>query len=374
MAEFQSVEFLAVDAPLDDAALAFMRNQSTRAEIDRWRFTNVYHFGNFGGDVLAMMRRGYDIHVHDTNFGLRRVCFRIPDGFAFRDKLEPYLLDYEISWVPDDEGTGGVLTLNPEGEPDTYDWMEENEMSASDLIPLREMIIAGDFRPLYISHIAFQYDDEALEPPVPAGLSERHRALDLLGRFYEIDRDLIAIAAEVSPAINALPTEHAAIESWVQRQSVEELRSNLKDCLREPQRYPSKLLRKMRTETATPTAAESGSRTIGELRRRVKAIDDERERQRELAAAQEAERRKAEAERARQATLAEVANDPERVFARIDAAIGEKKRMAYRRVAKELSLIAQACGKPMARAKAEAIRIQYPGRSALIEELREAGF
>lgn len=374
MSEYQWVEFRAVDSPLDDAALAFMRKQSTRAEIDRWKFTNEYHFGDFRGNVVAMMRRGYDVHVHYTNFGLRRLCFRIPDGFGRPDQLNPYLLDDEIWWEPDDDGTGGVLTLEPVGDADTWDWMEEVETLASDLIPLREMIIAGDLRPLYVAHVAFNYDDDALEPPVPAGLGDQHRALDRLCEFYEIDHELVSVAAELSPGINASKTDYPVIESWLQGLSEAELRSELKDCLRQPHHHPLHLLRKIRTESATPIAAQSGSRTIGELRRKVEAIHSDRERQRELAAAKEAEQQKAEAERILQATLSKIADNPGGAFARIDAAIDERNRPAYQRAAEELSLIAQACGKPVAMAKAEAIRSKYPSRSALCSELRKAGF
>ena len=173
MSEYQWVEFRAVDAPLDDAALAFMRKQSTRAEIDRWRFTNEYHYGDFRGNVVEMMRRGYDVHVHYTNFGIRRICLRIPGGFGQVEQMTAYLLEDEIEWEPDADGDGGILNLEPEGDAGTWDWMDDDvETLASDLMPLREMIIAGDFRPLYIAHVAFNYDDEALEPPVPAGLDD----------------------------------------------------------------------------------------------------------------------------------------------------------------------------------------------------------
>ncbi|KAA5538011.1 hypothetical protein FYK55_27730 [Roseiconus nitratireducens] len=73
MSEYQWIEFRAVDAPLDDAALDFMHEQSTRAQIDRWKFTNEYHFGEFRGDANEMMRRGYDVHVHYANYGVRRM-------------------------------------------------------------------------------------------------------------------------------------------------------------------------------------------------------------------------------------------------------------------------------------------------------------
>ncbi len=45
MSEYQYVHFLAVDRPLDDEPLEFMRRQSIRADISRWEFTNEYHFG-----------------------------------------------------------------------------------------------------------------------------------------------------------------------------------------------------------------------------------------------------------------------------------------------------------------------------------------
>ncbi|WP_153556650.1 hypothetical protein [Roseimaritima sediminicola] len=116
MAEYQWVEFRAVDAPLDDAALSFMHGQSTRAVISRWQFTNEYLFGDFRGDVMEMMRRGYDVHVHYANFGIRRLCFRIPDGFKYASELQSYLSVDGIYWAPDDQGSGGILSLEPEGD------------------------------------------------------------------------------------------------------------------------------------------------------------------------------------------------------------------------------------------------------------------
>ncbi|WP_153556651.1 restriction endonuclease, SacI family [Roseimaritima sediminicola] len=117
-----------------------------------------------------------------------------------------------------------------------------------------------------------------------------------------------------------------------------------------------------------------GTRTIGELRESVCEIEARREHTRQAAAALEAERRKAEAERLLQAQLASIADTPEKSIARIDAAIDERTRLAYQRAAEELSLLAKACGRPMAMAKADSIRTAYPTRSALHSVLKEAGF
>ena len=179
--------------------------------------------------------------------------------------------------------------------------MEDVESLASDLIPLREMIIAGDFRPLYIAHVAFNYDDEAMEPPVPAGLGDQHHALDRLCEFYEIHPDLVSVAAEASPQLKPSTTEDAIIESWLKQQSKADLMKGLGNCLRDPTRHPMQLLRKIRTESANPVVVQSGTRAIEELRRRAEEIDAQRELERKAAAAKEAERRRIEAEQALQA-------------------------------------------------------------------------
>lgn len=374
MSEYQWVEFRAVDGPLDDASIEFMHEQSTRAEISRWSFTNEYHFGSFRGDWMEMLRRGYDVHVHFANYGIRRLSFRIPDGFAYAEALESYLLEAELEWNPDEEGTGGILTMEPEGDAGTWDWMENVESLASDIIPIREMIIAGDFRPLYIAHLEFNYDDDALEPPVPAGLRDQQFGLDRLCSFYQIDLDLVTVAAETSPELARTESESELIRAWLKQQSKAELAANLENCLCEPNRFPSRLLRNVRAEFAKPTTIQSEQRTIGELRRRAGEISAERTRQRKAAAAEEAARRKVEAEKTLQKKLAAIAENPEKTIRRIDAAIEEKNRPAYQRAAVELSMLAKACGKPMAAAKADAIRAKYPTRSALSSEFKKAGF
>jgi hypothetical protein len=44
-------------------------------------------------------------------------------------------------------------------------------------------------------------DDEDTEPPVPAGLGNLSASLQAIVDFFEIDQDLIAVAADSSPSI-----------------------------------------------------------------------------------------------------------------------------------------------------------------------------
>ncbi len=92
MSEYQYIEFRAVDRPLTDAELAYAEKQSTRAEISRWAFRNEYHYGGFRGDVRGLLRRGYDVHLHYTNFGVRTAAFRLPAGLPFPKTVwSPYI-------------------------------------------------------------------------------------------------------------------------------------------------------------------------------------------------------------------------------------------------------------------------------------------
>jgi hypothetical protein len=57
MSEFQYIGFRAIDRPVSEANLGYMRKQSSRAEITPWSFDNEYHYGDFGGDAIEMLRR-----------------------------------------------------------------------------------------------------------------------------------------------------------------------------------------------------------------------------------------------------------------------------------------------------------------------------
>lgn len=54
MSEYQYYEFLAVDGPISDEGLRYARGCSSRAEVSRFRWYNVYHFGNFNGSATGL--------------------------------------------------------------------------------------------------------------------------------------------------------------------------------------------------------------------------------------------------------------------------------------------------------------------------------
>ena len=110
MSEYQYIQFMALDKPLDDKQLEYMESQSSRAEITRWEFTNEYNFGDFHGNSKEMLRRGYDIHLHFANFGIRKLMIRLPAGLSCdRKTCKSFLVNHYVEWIPDKKGRGHSL-------------------------------------------------------------------------------------------------------------------------------------------------------------------------------------------------------------------------------------------------------------------------
>src|SRR5437660_4986946 len=109
MSEHQFVGFRAVDQPVSEKELAYMAKQSSRAGITEWSFENQYHFGDFRGNVLEMMRRGYDVHLHYANFGIRKLCIRLPNGLP--DGAKAYFRKESLQFLKDKTGPGGIICV-----------------------------------------------------------------------------------------------------------------------------------------------------------------------------------------------------------------------------------------------------------------------
>lgn len=380
MSEYQWVEFRAVDAPLDEDEIDFMSSQSTRAEIDRWSFKNEYTFGDFRGNSLTMVRRGYDLHLHYANFGYRRVWMRFRDGFAYADDLKYYLVDDQVTWLPDDVGTGGILMIDPEGDAGTWDEFWDIEELMDTLVCIRQMIDLGDMRPLYVLYLTLSYrddeKDDEMEPPVPVGLKENNRNLATLLSFYEVDRELLEVASEVSKSpTRKKGSEQSSINEWIGSNNEDELAAHLQRVLESPEVYPRQLLRQIRQAVSTTRRQHRpGTRTLRELRTEVARRQAEERRKREEKMAAEEAAKNARDEKIRQAILTEIQSAPDKLIRRVDQAVNERNRPAYQRASVELNRLAEACGRDVAQRKADQLRAKFPDRSALSDELHRAGF
>ncbi|KAF0219201.1 MAG: hypothetical protein FD174_2287 [Geobacteraceae bacterium] len=226
MSEYQYYEFLAIDRPLSEQEMEHMRALSSRGHITPVSFSNEYHWGNFKGDPESLMRRFYDAHVYLANWGTAVFMLRLPhaalDGKSFNAftakgvfEIESTPTHWLCSWSPDESEDYDLFGLE-----DGSGWMAR-------LAPLREELLRGDLRSLYVGWLAAvsmgEVDEDELEPPIPDGLAPFTAAQQALAEFLEVDVDLLAGAGMDRPvALNMAGDEQ--IDPWLAALPAEEMR------------------------------------------------------------------------------------------------------------------------------------------------------
>jgi len=141
MSEYHYYEFLAVDRPLTAGEQAEVHQLSTRARITATSFTNEYHWGNFRGDPLVMMRRYYDAHLYLANWGTHQIMLRLPRTLLSPKIAEQYSVDGLVGVTASPESV--ILDLTSE---DSGEWVEGAEESLSAIVGVRSELAAGDLR------------------------------------------------------------------------------------------------------------------------------------------------------------------------------------------------------------------------------------
>lgn len=232
MSEYQYYEFAAIDGPISDEGLQYAKSCSNRANVSRVRWQNTYNFGNFRGDDETMLKY-YDAHFYLANWGTVRLGLAFPKEVLARECLQPYLRK--------DDCQDRTLTLNKIGdryiiwwerhEDGGWGWME-GDGAINQLIGIREELIRGDFRPLFLGWLAGYDPDEwqnegdeaVLMPPIPARLHQLSGAQTALIEHFPVDLDALAVAAELSQAHEL---ERMPIAVALERLSLFEMRTLL---------------------------------------------------------------------------------------------------------------------------------------------------
>ena len=260
MSEYQYYEFLALDRQLTDQQRAELRSISTRAEITATRFVNEYQWGDFKGDPRKLMERYFDAFLYLANWGTRRLMFRLPRGVLDSKTAERYCYTDTASLI--ETGSHLILSLYVDREPDDY-WDQPGGQLAA-MVQARAELAAGDLRLLYLAWLlalqSDEVDDEDTEPPVPAGLEHLSASLQAVVDFFEIDEDLIAVAAASSPSIQ----EPEGMAGWITFLPAEQKDALLtRVATGEGAQVRALLLRRFRTASGSPPTAPA--RTAAEL-------------------------------------------------------------------------------------------------------------
>ncbi|HOB73551.1 MAG TPA: hypothetical protein PKG54_03400 [Phycisphaerae bacterium] len=377
MSEYQYYEFLAVDKPLTDYQIQQVRRYSSRADITSTRFVNVYDWGDFRGDVEDFLKRFFDLHVYVANWGTRHFAFRIPKEFISVASVEDYVTQESLTVIPTDEHVIFYLSSDTE-DYEEWDDMDDGSGWMASLAPVREEVISGDYRALYLAWLAdAQWSEPELEPPVPAGLQSLSAAQKALADFLRLDEDVLSVAMQASPPLGA---DRSDMAEWIA--ALPEAEKNqilLALCDGSDPQAAVKLRRRFnvaQAQTRGQPAADS-RRTVGSILAAARRLTEERERQEASRRAEAQARREAEAAKARAEYLAGLAKREPAIWRQVEELIEMKQRKRYDEAVtllSDLSDLARQSGTEAQFADRIAdLKNRYASRRVLLQLLTQAG-
>ncbi len=382
MSEYQIVKFRAIDRPLTDKQLAFMDRQSSRAEFTKWEFEVEYRYSSFRGDVDGMLRNGYDVFLTYSNYGCREIRMRLPNGLPFaKSTWSKYISAEGLTWSADKSGKAGILTLAPHLE-EAYDpvWEFDDYLDAT--AKLREMLIAGDLRALYVlwlcSAMSSSDDNEAvMEPPVPHGLGEPPSEAANLLAFFEADPLLVDASAIGIPAYNAQGSQGDSVKAWLKSITDSRLTAIVQRMLSEdPVALKAELLSEIRDSQQTPSwPAEPPIRTVSQLLHMCESLRQKEDEKEKKQAAAKLKREADKAEKQRQARMVEMQSAPDTWLKKASKLVDERGTENYREAACILADLREAVGgeqgNRIARKHAAHLAQKYPTLNVLKSSLRK---
>ncbi|HEY1130755.1 MAG TPA: hypothetical protein VGF12_15230 [Roseateles sp.] len=381
MREYQYYEFAAIDGPLTDTELAELRAVSTRADITPSSFVNHYAWGNLKADPADWMRRYFDAFVYTANWCSCRLALRVPLATFCKSELKPFTsrhaLTFEaneshwiIDWSLDDSENHERLDLD-----DGSRWMRR-------LAPLRDELLRGDLRPIYLGWLAAAsldgFRDDVLEPEVPPGLSALSAPQQALVEFLEIDPDMLSAAMAGSGRAsqdNAVFDDR--MDAWLEELPRDDMTAILKLIAQGHGHVAERQVRSrhaawLKAQRPSPAAA-APQRSVGQLRELARSASGVRR----AHEANERARREAEHRQQREATLRRLMADVDKRWAVVDALAQRGSASGYAQAVRALTELAEGYALVSSHKAFDRdlrrLLVRHAARGALLRRLSEAG-
>lgn len=365
MSEYQYYEWQTVDRALTAPEQAAVSKLSSHIDVTSTRAVVTYNWGDFKHDPKQVLARTFDAFLYYANWGCQRLAFRFPKGLLDENALQPYLWEYCVELEP----VGDALILDISyPDQDGGHWFE-GEAQLSALAPLRDDLLAGDTRVLYLAWLlaAVANDiDEELEPPVPPGLKELSAPLAEFVRFFQLDPFLVQAAAQASEPLRPAPAP--ALDALIARLSRSDCDAFLRRLAEGEPLLALKFNRRLQELAGPPTRPQAAAtrRTWAELRETAEGLrQDEKHHQ------------QTEAEAKRIRDLQDFAHRAPQAWRDAQALIEEKKARPYDDAVAllvKLRDLAIFQDRPAEfQTRLASLQAQYTNRPAFQERLRKVG-
>ncbi len=369
MSEYQYYEWQTIDRPLTASEQREVGGLSSHMDtVTSTQAVVTYSWGDFKHDPQKVLLKYFDAFLYDSNFGARQLMFRLPQDLVEVAAIQPYLLEDRITLEA--HGKFFVLEIQINDDSDFFEWVDSDSVLGQ-LTPLREQLLQGDLRMLYLAWLkAIALDEPEIietepEPPVPASLQKLNASLQAFADFFEIDPHLISAAAAASP--KTASSAELDLESALAKLTRAECDAYLLQIVRGEPGAVLALKKKLTRLIDGPPASPSPSkRSAVELFKQAKQIEKEASR-----------KARAEAERQRIQRLEKLAQEEESVWANVETLLGQKRNSAYDEATKllvelrDMSEYKQRTPKFAERFKS--ICARYGKSTALVGRFRRAG-
>lgn len=147
MSEYQFYEFRAVDRRLTHDDKQEIRKLSSRVEPTDTTATFVYNYSDFRHDPYQVLLQYFDAMLYITNWGNRQLMFKFPKGAIPDHIMKTYQFEDNMVWTH--EKTCSILNIQFDELEQEYGW-EEGDGMLSEILPIRDEILDGDYRALYL--------------------------------------------------------------------------------------------------------------------------------------------------------------------------------------------------------------------------------
>ncbi len=232
MSEYQRYEFMTVDRPLTAEQLEEVEELSSHIEATATHAVVEYNWGDFKHDPIKVLQAYFDGFLYFANWGSVRLAFRFPHGVLPPNLIEDYDFDDLVTFIRHKDYD--ILDFDF-AEMEAFNGWPEYELSP--LIGLREELIEGDLRGLYIAWLAAQamiagyedYEGEEEEDedeedyevgvPVPPGFGSLTTSQQALAELLRVPEELLVAVARHSEG--ATPSKQDDVVAWLKLLSPE---------------------------------------------------------------------------------------------------------------------------------------------------------
>ncbi len=215
MSEYQRYEFMTIDRPLTRTQLDVVNKLSSHIEASATHALIEYHHGDFKHDPIDVLHKYFDGFLYWANWGSPKFALRFPHGVLPADIVGDYEFDDTITFTRHKDYDILDIHFSEMEGPD--EWIE---YELGSLIPIRDELMQGDLRSLYIVWLAGQHmmanedNDDEEAPPVPPAFGKLTDAQRALAVLLQLSKDLLVAAAQHSS--KAAPTPADDFTAWVE--------------------------------------------------------------------------------------------------------------------------------------------------------------